>query len=151
MNSLADALRCMNNAEKSGEEAGPPQALLQGRHQVPHRDDEARLHRGVRSCRRPQIWQNRSEPDWKTQQMWSHLTKIRHWNWGYREVDQQPPSLQTVWICCPYHFRWHHGPRRGQKEASWRQNSGIFFLRLQQHGVSYCLPNKTELLFRSPS
>ena len=35
----------------SGHVLGSPETLLQGRDQVPHRHDEARLHRRVRGCR----------------------------------------------------------------------------------------------------
>ena len=55
---------------------GAPASLLQGCDQVPNRDDEARLHRRVRSCWRSQGWQDRGQPYRKTQQVRCHFSKV---------------------------------------------------------------------------
>merc|ERR1712029_963251 len=43
----------------------------------------------------------------------------------------------TVWLCGADHLWGHHGPRGGQKEASWRKDPGILLLNTT---LCTCLP-----------
>ena len=73
--------------------------------------------------------------------MWSHLTQVRRWHPRHWKVDQQPASIQTVWIHCDDHFRRDYGPRRSQKKTFGRKNSRILLLKLASSLFSF-LSNK---------
>merc|ERR1711971_443296 len=75
--------------------------------------------------------------DWAPQQVRGDLSQVRCCHRRDREVDQQPPALQTVWLCGADHLRRHHGPRGGQKGASWRKDPGIL---LPNTTLCTCLP-----------
>merc|ERR550525_410483 len=56
-----------------------------------------------------------------------------------REVDKQPPALQTVRVRGVDHLRGHHGPRGGQEEASRREDPGILLLNLVMKPVIHII------------
>merc|ERR1719222_41379 len=70
------------------------------------------------------------QPHRAPQQVWCDLTQVRCCHRRHREVDKQPPALQTVRARGADHLRGHHGPRGGQEEASRRKDPGILLLNL---------------------
>ena len=56
--------------------------------------------------------------------------QVRHWHQWDREVDKQPPSLQTVRTRGADHLRGNHGPWGGQEEALGRKDPGILLLNV---------------------
>lgn len=79
---------------------GAAAALLQGHHQVPDRDDEARLHRRVRDRRRPPQRQGGGEPDRAPEQVRRDLAALRCADQRHRKVDQQPAAVPSVRVSC---------------------------------------------------
>ena len=91
--------------------------------------------------------------------------QVRHWHQWDREVDQQPPSLQTVRTCGTDHLRGNHGPRGGQEEALGRKDPGILLLNVVMKPsyteTTICIPcfsvkpynsfEETQSCFRSSS
>lgn len=92
---------------------GADPAQLQGRHQVPDRDDEAWLHRRVRDRRRPPVRQGRGQPDRSPQQGRHHLAPVRREAARHRAVDQHAAALASVRVSF-----------EGQRRKKW----GVMFL-----------------------
>merc|ERR1712192_346966 len=118
----------------------------QGGGQLPHRDDEARLHQRVRGGGRPQGGQDCGEPEWEAEQDWGHLSQVRHLLGRHREVVQQPATLQTVWETGLDDIGRNYGSRGGEKKTPWRQDPWLLLLeilfKLLGHVSSLELPNK---------
>merc|ERR1712029_1314009 len=114
---------------EAGQASGLPATLLLSHRPILVRDDEARLQRRVRDCRRPPWWQDYRQLDRTHQQGRRHHATLRHWSQGLRKVGKQPPALQAVrQNCCDY-FRWYHGSRRSQEEAPRWQDCWILLLK----------------------
>lgn len=61
---------------KAWQTSGITSAMLKGNHQIPYRDDEARLHWRIRNCRRSSFRQSRCQFDRPIKQMWRHFTPL---------------------------------------------------------------------------